>query len=79
MVENPIGVSFEPGIGAVLARASREVTPRQTTTYVLTVHGPRDHTQEVTVTIPGTAPLKAVTPVGNPQNAGREAEPLRSL
>jgi len=41
------------------------VNPRQTTTYVLTVRGPRDQmvTQEVTVTIPGTAPLKPVTPV----------------
>src|SRR5690242_20086463 len=60
LVENPIGVSIEPGIGAVLARGSREVTPRQTTTYVLTVRGPRDQmiTQELTVTIPGTVPLK---------------------
>ena len=65
VVENPIGVSIEPGIGAVLARGSKEVKPRQTTTYVLTVRGPRDQmlTQEVTGTIPGTAPLKAVTPV----------------
>jgi hypothetical protein len=41
------------------------VNPRQTTTYVLTVHGPGDQmvTQEMTVTIPGTAPLKSVTPV----------------
>src|SRR5437762_14228271 len=63
-VENPIGVSIEPGIGAVQARGSKEVSPRQTTTYVLTVRGPRDQmvTQEVTVTIPGTAPLKPVTP-----------------
>jgi hypothetical protein len=39
--------------------------PRQTTTYVLTVRGPRDQllTQEVTVTIPGTAPLKPVPTV----------------
>jgi len=65
VVENPIGVSIEPEIGAVLARGSKEVTPRQTTTYVLMVHGPRDQmlTREVTVTIPGTAPLKTATPV----------------
>jgi len=65
VVENPVGVSIEPGIGAVQARGSKEVNPRQTTTYVLTVRGPRDQmvTQEVTVTIPGTAPLKPVTPV----------------
>jgi hypothetical protein len=59
-VENPVGVSIEPGIGAVPARGSKEVTPKQTTTYVLMVRGPRDQmlTQEVTVTIPGTTPLK---------------------
>src|SRR5215470_13900938 len=53
-VENPVGVSIEPGIGAVQARGSKEVHPRQTTTYVLTVRGPRDQmlTQEATVTIP---------------------------
>jgi hypothetical protein len=64
-VENPIVVAIEPGIGAVMARGSKEVRPRQTTTYVLTVRGPRDQmlTQEVTVTIPGTAPLKAVASV----------------
>jgi len=65
LVENPIGASIEPGIGAVAARGSKQVTPRQTTTYVLTVVGPRNQmlTQEVTVTIPGTAPLKATASV----------------
>jgi hypothetical protein len=64
-VENPVGVSIEPGIGAVRARGTKEVNPRQTTTYVLTVRGPRDQmlTQEVTVTIPGTAPLKPAASV----------------
>src|SRR5215471_5780727 len=38
-VENPVGVSIEPGIGAVVARGSKDVNPRQTTTYVLTVRG----------------------------------------
>ena len=33
-VENPVGVSIEPGIGAVQAHGFKEVTPRQTTTYV---------------------------------------------
>jgi hypothetical protein len=62
-VENPVGVSIEPGIGAVQARGSKDVNPRQTTTYVLTVLGPRNQmiSQEVTVTIPGTVPLKPVT------------------
>lgn len=64
-VENPVGVSIDPGIGAVQAHGNKEVNPRQTTTYVLTVQGPRQQmiTQDVTVTIPGTAPLKAVTSV----------------
>lgn len=39
-VENPVGVSIEPGIGAVQAHGIKEVNPRQTTTYVLTVQGP---------------------------------------
>jgi hypothetical protein len=62
-VENPVGVSIEPGIGAVLARGIKDVNPRQTTTYVLKVEGPREQmiSQEVTVTIPGTAPLKVAT------------------
>jgi hypothetical protein len=61
-VENPVGVTIEPGIGAVRARGSKEVNPRQTTTYVLSVLGPGDQmvTREVTVTIPGTTPLKPV-------------------
>ena len=64
-VENPVSVSIQPGIGAVQARGLKEVNPRQTTTYVLMVQGPRGQmiTQDVTVTIPGTAPLKAVTSV----------------
>jgi hypothetical protein len=64
-VENPVGVSIEPGIGAVPARGIKVVNPRQTTTYVLKVQGPREQmiTQEVTVTIPGTSPLKAVASV----------------
>ena len=85
LVENPVGPApIEPGIGAVQARGSKEVNPRQTTAYVLTVRGPRDQmlTQEVTATIPGTVPLKPVTPVRRgkfPRCKRREAEPLRSL
>src|ERR1700719_3603614 len=64
-VENRVGVSIEPGIGAVQPRGIREVNPRQSTTYVLTVQGPREQmiTQDVTVTIPGTTPLKATPSV----------------
>jgi hypothetical protein len=65
VVENPVGVSIEPGIGAVQARGSKMVNLRRTTTYVLTVQGPRSQmlTQEVTVTIPGTAALKRAASV----------------
>ena len=81
LVENPIGVSIEPGIGAVQARGSKEMNPRQTTTYVLTVRGPRDQMlrQEATVTIPGTAPLRPVTSVKREIPRMPEAEPLGSL
>src|SRR5579862_9247086 len=43
-VENPAGISIDPGIGAVQPRGLKDVNPRQTTTYILTVHGPRDQT-----------------------------------
>jgi len=60
VIENPTSVTIEPGIGVVTARGSRQVMPAATTTYVMTVRGPADQilTQEVTVTIPGTTPIK---------------------
>jgi hypothetical protein len=59
LAENPTSTTIEPGIGVVRARGSRQVTPKATTTYVMTVRGPNDQTvtQEVTVTIPGTTPV----------------------
>ena len=40
-------------------RGSRPVSPKATTTYTLTVHGPNNTvlTKEVTVTVPGTTPV----------------------
>ena len=57
-VENPSGVSIEPGIGAVVPRGSRQVTPSATTTYTLAVKG--GPTRGVTVTVNGAAPRGAV-------------------
>jgi hypothetical protein len=59
--ENPNGITISPEIGKVTPRGSRQVTPKTTTTYVLTVTGPNNTvlTREVTVTIPGTTPVTA--------------------
>jgi hypothetical protein len=48
-VENPTGISIEPGIGAVTPRGSRQVTPSATTTYTLTVKGAPPRSIVVTV------------------------------
>ena len=57
-VENPSGLSIEPGIGAVVPRGSRQVTPSATTTYTLAVKG--GPTRSVTVTVSGAAPRAVV-------------------
>ena len=58
-VENPTGITLEPGPGRVQPRGNIQVTPAATTTYTLTVHGPNKQvlTKEVTVTIAGTTPI----------------------
>ena len=55
-VENPSGITLEPGIGRVTPRGSRQVFPAGTTTYTLTVRGPNNTTvvQSVTVKVAGT-------------------------
>ena len=53
-VENPAGVTIEPGIGAVTPRGSRQVVPSATTTYTLTMKG--GPTRSLVVTVEGTAP-----------------------
>ncbi len=59
--ENPSGVTLDPGIGRVTPRGSRQVSPKVTTTYTLTVRGPNNTvlTKTVTVTVPGTQPVAA--------------------
>jgi hypothetical protein len=67
-VENPTGLSIEPGIGAVTPRGSRQVTPSSTTTYTLTVKGapPRS----IVVTVEGSAPASASPAPAAPTPAG---------
>jgi len=59
--ENPNAVTISPDLGKVTPRGSRQVSPKATTTYTLTVTGPNNSvlTKEVTVTVPGTTPLNA--------------------
>ncbi len=58
--ENPVSTEIQPGLGVVRARGSAQLKPTATTTYVMTVKGPNNQTltKEVTVTIPGTTPIK---------------------
>ncbi len=61
LAENPVNTELAPGIGVVRARGSRVLTPSATTTYVLTVTGPRNQvvTKELTVTVAGTQAISA--------------------
>jgi hypothetical protein len=63
-VENPAGITITPGIGTVAARGTLKLTPKATTTYTITVHGPKDSvvSKSLTVTVAGTVPLAADTP-----------------
>src|SRR5580704_15092239 len=59
-VENPQGITIDPGIGIVVPRGSRRLTPAATTTYTLTTKGFNGVvTKEVTVTVAGTKPISA--------------------
>ena len=57
--ENPAGITITPDIGTVTARGTRKITPKATTTYTITVHGPKDTVvaKSITVTVAGTVPL----------------------
>jgi len=57
--ENPNSVTISPDLGKVTPRGSRQVNPKATTTYTLTVTGPNNSvlTKEVTVIVPGTTPV----------------------
>jgi hypothetical protein len=54
--ENPTTVAIDPIIGKVRPRGTKTISPAATTTYTLTVHGPKDQviTKSVTVTVAGT-------------------------
>ena len=41
-MENPTGVTIDPAIGKVRPRGTKTLSPSATTTYTLTVHGPKD-------------------------------------
>ena len=53
-VENPVGITIEPGVGAVVPRGSKQVTPAVTTTYTLTTKG--GPSRSIVVTVEGSAP-----------------------
>jgi hypothetical protein len=54
--ENPTSVNIDPSVGKVRPRGTKTLSPSATTTYTLTVKGPKDQviTQTVTVTVAGT-------------------------
>lgn len=64
--ENPNAITISPEIGRVIPRGSRQVTPKVTTVYTLTVTGPNNTvvTKEVTVTVPGTTAIASAAPAG---------------
>jgi len=66
-IENPTGITLEPGPGRVQPRGNIQVTPSATTTYTLTVHGPNNQvlTKEVTVTVAGTTPINTSSATEN--------------
>src|SRR5580700_3457288 len=72
--ENPTGVSIDPTLGKVRPRGSKTMSPAATTTYTLTVHGPKDQvlTQSVTVTVAGTVAANITPPSGTPSLASQE-------
>jgi len=65
--ENPSGTTIEPEVGRVTPRGSRQVTPRATTTYTLTVRGVNNQvlTQTVTVNVAGTVAVAAAASSGD--------------
>jgi hypothetical protein len=64
--ENPASVNIDPGIGKVRPLGTKTLSPSATTTYTLTVHGPKDQvvTQTVTVTVAGTVAANIAPALG---------------
>ncbi|HEY1243128.1 MAG TPA: hypothetical protein VGF16_21340 [Bryobacteraceae bacterium] len=80
-VENPTGITLEPGPGRVQPRGSIQVTPAATTTYTLTVHGPNNQvlTKELTVTVAGTTPINTSSAATAKKEVARLANGKRDL
>jgi hypothetical protein len=72
--ENPNAATISPDVGKVTPRGSRQVNPKATTTYTLTVTGPNNTvlTKEVTVTVPGTTPVASVAPAADVKDVKKE-------
>src|SRR5262245_1533586 len=67
--ENPAGgVTIDQNIGAVVARGSKTVTLRTTTTFTLTMRGGPSRT--VTVTVQGAVPAKPGVAAERPAGSG---------
>jgi hypothetical protein len=72
--ENPVSVNIDPTVGKVRPRGNKILSPSATTTYTLTVKGPKDQvlTQTVTVTVAGTVAVNLTPASGTPAAAGAE-------
>lgn len=74
-VENPQATTIDQGIGVVTSRGSMRVSPKATTTYTLSVRGVNGMlTKDVTVTIPGTAPVAESQTAAAKKEAPRTAD-----
>jgi hypothetical protein len=73
-VENPTGVTIDPSIGKVRPRGTTTRSPSATTSYTLTVHGPKGQvvSQTVTVTVAGTVAANIAPASGTPSTASQE-------
>src|ERR1700722_7045842 len=74
--ENPVSVNIDPAVGRVRPRGNKIVSPSATTTYTLTVKGPKDQvvTQTVTVTVAGTVAVN-LTPASGTAGSTSVATP----
>lgn len=72
--ENPVTVNIDPTIGRVRPRGTKVISPSATTTYTLTVKGPKDQvvTQTVTVNVAGTAAANISPASATPAPANQE-------